>query len=347
MNPASSSRPDGDRRVKSVNFTDQALFDFAIERAENVWGGNFSAYVINLIERDRNLGEATRAAQELEEYILLRIQPFGGKPSLRGGTAWDFEVPSLNLLIDVKSRFPRARQQEYAIISQYQRALLLNPGQRIIVIHPSNLPGPEKERFRQLESAGIEGLRVIPADDLAIFLDELKHSMPSGTEGPGEILSKLEIPESSRRPANSPALYIQSFLTSLIHQDGGEVSIEFLAFGYDLLLNRDRVVKKLEAFNQEKVNGWFKTYCENPTVSQFLLSLKELASRSVIRVTSKGNETQVKLLKSADGSKWSRLDAGMIRAALKTDYSQLVQRDTDRVTGSLLPDGAILDLLAA
>jgi len=95
-----------DRRVKSVNFTDLELFDYAMGRATNLYGGNFSAYVIALIERDRSLGDSRKLYLDLEHRILDLIRPFGGQP-LPQNHSFDFEVPELNLLIEAKSRFPR------------------------------------------------------------------------------------------------------------------------------------------------------------------------------------------------------------------------------------------------
>lgn len=41
------------RKVKSVNFTDEELFEFAIKRADAHFEGNFSRYMQELVVRDR------------------------------------------------------------------------------------------------------------------------------------------------------------------------------------------------------------------------------------------------------------------------------------------------------
>jgi hypothetical protein len=161
-----------DRRVKSVNFTDLELFDYAMGRATNLYGGNFSAYVIALIERDRSLGDSRKLYLDLEHRILGLIRPFGGQP-LPQNHSFDFEVPELNLLIEAKSRFPRERQMEYQLLSSLQRASITEPGVRIALVYPTELAEAEKERFRQLEAAGVEGLRVCDLAEFQRYLEAL------------------------------------------------------------------------------------------------------------------------------------------------------------------------------
>jgi hypothetical protein len=172
-NDPSSERPESDkgaeRRVKSVNFTDHAVFEFATRRADNLFGGNFSAYVTALIERDRSSGESRRLLHDLEGQIMDIVAPFGGVVAA-SDEAYDFAVPSLNLVIEAQSRFPRERQIEYRLLSAIQKVSLTTPGKRIALVFPENLSAAEKERFRQFETAGIEGLRVCDTAELKRFL---------------------------------------------------------------------------------------------------------------------------------------------------------------------------------
>lgn len=162
-----------ERRVKSVNFTDLDVFDFAIRRAESLYGGNFSAYVLALIERDRSLGESRRLLHDLERQILELVKPYGGDVAEDSSGPYDFAVPSLNLLIEAHSRFPRERQLEYRLLNSLQKVSLTMPGKHIALVYPENLPLPERERFRQFESVGIEGLRVCDTAELKQFLSAL------------------------------------------------------------------------------------------------------------------------------------------------------------------------------
>ena len=161
-----------ERRVKSVNFTDQALFDYASQRADNLYGGNFSGYVTALIERDRSMGESRRTLHDLEAQILKIIEPYGGRLA-DGHDPYDFEVPSLKLVIEARSRFPRERQLEYQLLSAMQKIAFAQPLTRIIVTYPPDISDAEKERFRQFETAGIENLRACDLNDLAKFLAAL------------------------------------------------------------------------------------------------------------------------------------------------------------------------------
>ena len=161
-----------ERRVKSVNFADPAIYEFAMRRADTLYGGNFSGYVLALIERDRSLGESRRLLHDLESHIMDIVEPFGGIPAA-ANDPYDFSVPALNLVIEAQSRFPRERQIEYRLLSAIQKVSLTTPGKRIALVFPENLSAAEKERFRQFETAGIEGLRVCDTAELRRFLAAL------------------------------------------------------------------------------------------------------------------------------------------------------------------------------
>jgi hypothetical protein len=161
-----------ERRVKSVNFTDQALFDFASQRAENIYGGNFSGYVTALIERDRSMAETRRTLHDLEVQILKIVEPYGGRLG-KDSDAFDFEVPSLKVVIEARSRFPRERQLEYQLLNSMQKLAFTSPLTRIVLTYPTDLADAEKERFRQFESAGIENLRTCDLTEMERFLASL------------------------------------------------------------------------------------------------------------------------------------------------------------------------------
>lgn len=167
-----SEKDKADRRVKSVNFTDLDLFDYAMSRATNLYGGNFSAYVIALIERDRSLGDSRRVYFDLEHRILSLIRPHGGE-ALPENEAFDFRVSPLKLLIEARSRFPRQREMEYQLLGSLQKAAITEPGVRIALVYPQDLADAEKERFRQLEAAGVEGLRVCDIAEFERYLAAL------------------------------------------------------------------------------------------------------------------------------------------------------------------------------
>ena len=161
-----------ERRVKSVNFTDQALYDYASQRADNLYGGNFSGYVTALIERDRSMAEARRTLHDLEAQILKIIEPYGGRLG-QESDAFDFEVPSLKVVIEARSRFPRERHLEYQLLSAMQKIAFVSPLTRIVVTYPSDLADAEKDRFRQFETAGIENLRACDLAEMERFLASL------------------------------------------------------------------------------------------------------------------------------------------------------------------------------
>jgi len=161
-----------ERRVKSVNFLDATLLKFANQRAEHLYGGNFSAYVIALVERDRALGESRRFLHDLEAAIIDVIKPHGGRPATEG-EPYDFEIPRLRMVIVARSRFPRERHLEYQLLSAMQKLAVTSPETRIVIVHPADLTEPEKERFRLLETAGIEKMCVIDLEQLEEFLTRL------------------------------------------------------------------------------------------------------------------------------------------------------------------------------
>lgn len=161
-----------ERRVKSVNFADQALYDFAMQRADNLYGGNFTGYVTALIERDRSMAESRRTLHDLEARILKIIEPYGGRLA-EEGDPFDFEVRDLQVVIEARSRFPRERHLEYQLLNAMQKVAFSSPLTRIVVTFPPDLAEPEKERFRQFETAGIENLRACDLDELKKFLESL------------------------------------------------------------------------------------------------------------------------------------------------------------------------------
>ena len=161
-----------ERRVKSVNFTDLSLFDFACERAENLYGGNFSAYVMALIERDRSLSEARRSEHDLESLIHGVIREHGGEVAQQGDP-FDFKIPSLRLVIEARSRFPREKQLEYQLLSAMQRVAVQFPDWRMALVVPDDLAAQEKERFHQFEGAGIEALKVCDLSGLRKYVAAL------------------------------------------------------------------------------------------------------------------------------------------------------------------------------
>ena len=196
--PSTSSESDKplERRVKSVNFTDQALYDFASQRADNLYGGNFSGYVTALIERDRSMAESRRTVHDLESKILQLIEPHGGR---LGGKddPFDFEVPKLDLVIEARSRFPRERHLEYQLLNAMQKVAFTSPLTRIVVTYPSDLADPEKERFRQFETAGIENLRACDLDEMKVYLASLADP---ATEDLEDALLDQENTKASKTP---------------------------------------------------------------------------------------------------------------------------------------------------
>lgn len=43
-----------ERKVKSVNFIDESLFEFATRRSNDQFSGNFSSYILSLVRRDKS-----------------------------------------------------------------------------------------------------------------------------------------------------------------------------------------------------------------------------------------------------------------------------------------------------
>ena len=169
--PAGQEKPP-ERRVKSVNFTDQALYDYAAQRAENLYGGNFSGYVTALIERDRAMADSRRTLHDLEARILRIIEPYGGRLG-QESDPFDFEIPDLKVVIEARSRFPRERHLEYQLLNSMQKIAFTSPLTRIVLAYPPDLADAEKERFRQFESAGIENLRTCDLTEMERFLAAL------------------------------------------------------------------------------------------------------------------------------------------------------------------------------
>jgi hypothetical protein len=161
-----------ERRVKSVNFMDQVLLDYANQRADNLYGGNFSAYITALIERDRSLAESRRTLHDLEARILRIIEPYGGRLG-QESDSFDFEIPNLDVVIQARSRFPRERHLEYQLLSAMQKITFLAPHTRIIVTYPPDIADAEKDRFRQFETAGIENLRACDLTEMERFIASL------------------------------------------------------------------------------------------------------------------------------------------------------------------------------
>lgn len=121
--------------------------------------------MIALIERDRSLGDSRRALHDLDADILEVIQPHGGRLADEG-EPYDFVIPDLNVVIAARSRFPRERHLEYQLLSAMQRIAVTSPETRILVVYPSDLATPEKERFKEFEAAGIEKLQAVGLADL-------------------------------------------------------------------------------------------------------------------------------------------------------------------------------------
>ena len=161
------------------------------------------------------------------------------------------------------------------------------------------------------------------------------------------LLTRIEFPKSRRFASKSPALYTQSFLSSFIKDEGGEVSIGVLAYAYNLLLHRDLLLRKIEHIDSKKGNQWADGYPEKPKTSHFMLSLKEMVSRSVICVEGGADKPKVRLLRDGDGESWARVDAAMVRAALQTNRTEITQADFQKAKDSLLGAGDINELLAA
>jgi len=161
-----------DRRIKSVNFMDQALCDYATLRADTLYGGNFSGYINALVERDRATAESRRALPDLESRILQIIARYGGTLA-RETDPFAFEIQHLYVAIKAVSRFPRERPLEYQLLSALHKIAQYVQYRHIIVTYPADAPAADKERFRQLASAGIDRLKVFDLGELELFLADL------------------------------------------------------------------------------------------------------------------------------------------------------------------------------
>ena len=150
------------RSVKSVNFTDQSLLDFASQRTDSLHGGNFSSYITALIERDQSMNWNFDSPHDFEDQILGIIKPYGGRPSMFTDVS-GFEIPKINTVIEVRCRFPREKQMEYQLLNRLYRIAMSRFHSRstsIILVYPQTLAGSEKEKFRQIGAAGFQGLIV-------------------------------------------------------------------------------------------------------------------------------------------------------------------------------------------
>ena len=161
-----------ERRVKSVNFMDQQLCDYACMRAAALYGGNFSGYINDLVERDRATVESRRAAPDFESKILEIIGRHGGVLS-RQNDPFGFEISTLQVAIKAVSRFPRERPLEYQLLSDLHRCTTYPQYLQIILTYPSGAPAADKDRFRQIKSAGIDRLRVYDLIEMEQALDQL------------------------------------------------------------------------------------------------------------------------------------------------------------------------------
>jgi predicted DNA-binding protein len=172
-------------------------------------------------------------------------------------------------------------------------------------------------------------------------------SKTSGTLNAETILRDIEMPAKRRHASKSSALYVQSFLSSFLREEGGETSVGVLAYAYQLLLDRAFLVRKIGSRDLKKVRQWAEGYIEKPHTSHFLLSLRDMASHGLIRVDGGADKPTVKLLKEGDGEPWACVDAAMVRAALGTRRGEIPQTEVQKAKESLLPEGSIIQLLAA
>lgn len=54
-----------------------------------------------------------------------------------------------------------------------QKIAITSPETRILVVYPTDVPEPEKERFKQFEAAGIESLQVCDLAEVDSVLSEV------------------------------------------------------------------------------------------------------------------------------------------------------------------------------
>lgn len=188
-----------DRLIKSVNFTDRSLFDFACRRADSLHGGNFTSYILALIERDRSLPEVNRASFAFEELIGSIVEEFGGQP-VSDGSGCDFFVPSLNVVVEARARFPRERAGEYKMIGELHRVAARSPGVKSVLVYPDDLSLPEKERFNHVIAVGINSLKVMSLSELRAFLTRLNTENASA-QSSGAVGVKVDSDEPRSAPS--------------------------------------------------------------------------------------------------------------------------------------------------
>ena len=155
--------------MKSVNFTDPALFEFATKRADAQHGGNFSCYILALIERDKSQPWTERVTSIFEDNLHSLITRFKGQ-AMTSDFGYDYAVPELGLVVQAKSRFPKERKLEYAMLRSLQNAAARNPGKEVILVYPDNLAPQEKERFSEVTALGLPSLKVLGTSDFKVFL---------------------------------------------------------------------------------------------------------------------------------------------------------------------------------
>lgn len=165
-----TSNPAG-RKVKSVNFTDPALFEFATKRADAQYGGNFSCYILALIERDKSQPWIERVTSIFEDNLHSLITRFKGQ-AMTSDTGYDYAVPDLNIVVQAKSRFPKERKLEYAMLGSLQSAAARNPDKECILVYPDNLAPQEKERFSEISALGLSTLKVLGTSEFKAFLEQ-------------------------------------------------------------------------------------------------------------------------------------------------------------------------------
>lgn len=159
------------RRVKSVNFLDASLFEFASKRADEQYGGNFSSYILALVERDKSLPETLRVTSNFEDCLYSIISRFEGQ-AVDPDTGYDYAVPDLNIVVQAKSRFPKERKLEYAMLGSLQNAAARNPDKECILVYPDNLAPQEKERFNEISALGLSTLKVLGTSEFKALLEK-------------------------------------------------------------------------------------------------------------------------------------------------------------------------------
>lgn len=159
------------RRVKSVNFVDASLFEFATKRADEQYGGNFSSYILALVERDKSLPERLRVTSNFEDFLYSIISRFAGQ-AVDPDAGYDYAVPDLNIVVQAKSRFPKERKLEYAMLGSLQNAAARNPDKECILVYPDSLAQQEKERFSEISALGLSTLKVLGTSEFMALLEK-------------------------------------------------------------------------------------------------------------------------------------------------------------------------------